>query len=311
MDSWEILSICFMHVYRYTQLCRQLAAVDASASGTCIHKHASMDSWQLLSICFRHVYPHTPLCRQYVSKHMSDTRDLAATDVTQHDKDTARQFRAVLVMAMTHLTHVEARQGHCTPVQSRARNGDDAFNARGSVAPIALALLCLKQLQKRGNNLKVELRLCPNSPEVRTCAYLSPEVTSQVLSELQVTYASIQTLGLSGERVVSQERKYQWAMGNRGRTNLQSVVRGRGAQVRRLEECKLKRIRRRCEGVESLISGLRQKLKAQRLNGLTCFAIMHQVKTWRKRNEYGNNEMRYFQFAGKQCPIRVCELSLR
>ncbi|KAJ8876276.1 hypothetical protein PR048_024186 [Dryococelus australis] len=33
---------------------------------------------------------------------------------------------------------------------------------------------------------------CPDSPEVHTCAYLSPEVTSQVLSEFQEKYASIQ-----------------------------------------------------------------------------------------------------------------------
>ncbi|KAJ8875807.1 hypothetical protein PR048_023708 [Dryococelus australis] len=39
---------------------------------------------------------------------------------------------------------------------------------------------------------EIQIQLCPNSPEVHTCAYLSPEVTSEVLSELQVKYASIQ-----------------------------------------------------------------------------------------------------------------------
>ncbi|KAJ8866772.1 hypothetical protein PR048_032633 [Dryococelus australis] len=66
-----------------------------------------------------------------------------------------------------------------------------------------------------------KLRLRPNSPEVHTCAYLSTEVTSQVLSELQVKYASIQLandLGTLGRRAVTSEGREHQSTVRRPRT---------------------------------------------------------------------------------------------
>ncbi|KAJ8867786.1 hypothetical protein PR048_031591 [Dryococelus australis] len=48
---------------------------------------------------------------------------------------------------------------------------------------------CDKAIGTRAAPIVGGLMLCPNSPEMHTCPYLSPEVTSQVLSELQVKYA--------------------------------------------------------------------------------------------------------------------------